>query len=82
MFRRIDRSKFLIRSLEFVSTALAKERGTPILIGIILIAGGMIIRLFNVGLDSTTLQFFGILFHDLGIILALVGLLLSEPLGR
>ncbi len=82
MFKRIDESSFLIRTLERLSTLLARQRGLPVIIGIGLVIVGMIFQLINVPLDSAALEVAHIAFQNLGIIVALVGLLLAEPLGK
>lgn len=82
MFRRIDQSTFLIRRLEWVSTFLARRRGLPVIIGIVLIAVGAIIEVINISIGSPIVQTVHILLHNIGLIAALVGLLLAEPLGR
>ena len=38
MFKRIDRSPTLARLLERLSAALARQRGLPIVLGVILVA--------------------------------------------
>jgi hypothetical protein len=86
MFRGIDRSKTLSRSLEGMSNSLAKRRGLLPIIGVLFVVISFIIRLImplTVGTPA-----FGILdllwtiTHHLGIIIALIGILLIEPLGR
>jgi hypothetical protein len=86
MFRGIDRSKTLSRSLEGLSNTLAKRRGLLPLLGVLFVIISFIIRLImplTVGTPA-----FGILdllwtiTHHLGIIVALIGILLIEPLGR
>ena len=82
MFKRIDESSFLIRTLERVSTLLARQRGLPVIIGVVLVLAGMVLQLFNVALDSAVVEVVQIICQNLGIVIALVGLLLAEPLGK
>jgi hypothetical protein len=82
MFKRFDESPFFIRLLQRLSTLLAKQRGLPIVIGIVLIALGFIVQLINLFINSPTLDFIQIVLHNVGIILSLVGVLLAQPLGN
>lgn len=82
MFKRIDESSFLIRTLERLSTLLARQRGLPVVVGLVLVVIGAVLQLINVAVDSTLLEIGYIAFQNLGIIVALVGLLLAEPLGK
>jgi hypothetical protein len=82
MFKRIDRSPRLARTIERLSGSLAKQRGLPTMIGVLLIIISFVIRLFDVYVDSQTLELVWVITHHLGIIIALIGLLLVEPLGK
>lgn len=82
MFRRIDRSTFLSRLLERTSSTLARQRGLPVVIGVLLIAISFILDLMNRTAPSTTLGLLWSITHHLGLIIAFIGLLLIEPLGR
>lgn len=82
MFKRIDRSKTLIRLLENLSTFLARQRGFPIILGIILIFGGTLLELLNVFTQAPLIEVAHIVFHNFGIITALVGILLLIPIGE
>lgn len=82
MFRRIDRSAFISRLLERVSTLLAKQRGLPIVIGIGLVIVGFIFQLINVYSDNRIIELLGVITHSVGVLIALIGLLLAEPLGK
>lgn len=81
MFRRIDQSEFLMKVLQSISDFLARRRGVPILVGIVLIAIGFVLQLVNVGADSQLIEVLHIIFHNVGLIAALIGILLIEPLG-
>jgi hypothetical protein len=82
MFKRIDRSPGLARMIERLSGSLAKQRGLPTVIGILLIIISFVVRLFDVYVDNQALELIWVITHHLGIIIALVGLLLVEPLGK
>ena len=80
--RQIDRSPLLIRFLETISGFLAKQRGLPIVIGIIFIIGGAVLEFLNVAFESPAVAMIEIVFRNFGIVSALVGILLLEPLGQ
>lgn len=86
MFRGIDRSKTLSRSLEGLSNTLAKRRGVLPLVGVLLVIISFAIRLVMMIVAGTpayaVLDLLWAVTHHLGIILALIGILLIEPLGR
>ncbi|MDQ7034240.1 MAG: hypothetical protein Q9P01_05230 [Anaerolineae bacterium] len=81
MFKRIDESQFLIAMLKKLSDFLARQRALPSVIGIAFVAASAILEIINLGLNSTFLQVFQIFFHYVGIITALIGLLVIQPLG-
>jgi hypothetical protein len=81
VFRRIDRSSSIARFLEGLSAWLAKRRGLPIVIGVLLIVVSFVISLIAVYAPSPFLSLLWSLTHHLGIIIALIGLLLVQPLG-
>ncbi|MFN8448332.1 MAG: hypothetical protein U0521_07010 [Anaerolineae bacterium] len=82
MFKRIDRSAALARLLEALSATLARQRGLPIVLGVLLVAISFIVQLINVYNPSQTLDLIWTVTHHLGLLLALIGLLLVEPLGQ
>jgi nucleoside recognition membrane protein YjiH len=82
MFRQIDRSRTLARSLEGLSNRLARRRGLLPLLGVLLIIISFIVRLAMFVFPHPALDLTWTITHHLGIILAFVGLLLVEPLGR
>jgi nucleoside recognition membrane protein YjiH len=82
MFRSIDRSKTLSRSLEGMSASLAKRRGLIPVIGVILIIISFAVHLVSLAFPIPLLEIIWSITHHLGLILALIGLLLIEPLGR
>ena len=81
MLKRIDSSQFLVRILERMSTLLARRRGLPVVIGIVLIAIGFLFEVATVALGMESLAIIHVIFRNVGVLVALIGLLLSEPLG-
>lgn len=81
MWKRFDESESIASLIEGMSNALAQQRGLLPLIGIGLVGIGLVILLINAFVSVALLEFAGLLLQGLGIILALVGLLLIEPLG-
>ncbi len=77
----LDNSKILYRFIAFVSEVLAARRGLLPLIGIGMTIVGFVLLLVNVFLSHWSVELAGVLFQGLGVIIALIGLLLIEPLG-
>ena len=82
MFKRIDRSRTLGRWLERLSATLARQRGLPVVAGVGFIAFSFAVSVVNIYVDSQLLELVWSVTHHFGVILALVGLLLVEPLGK
>lgn len=82
MFKFIDRSPTLARLLENLSATLARQRGLPVVIGVLLVAISFIIQLVNLASPSHALDVAWTITHHLGLLFALIGLLLVEPLGQ
>lgn len=82
MFKRIDRSPALARFLERMSASLARQRGLPIVLGVLLVAISFVVQLINIYTPSQTLDLIWTLTHHLGLLFALIGLLVVEPLGQ
>lgn len=82
MFRRIDRSRRLGRLLEKVSATLARQRGLPVVAGVAFLAFSFLVSVVNIYAESQILDLIWSVTHHLGLIVALVGLLLVEPLGK
>lgn len=82
MLKRIDESPFLLRILAFLSNFLAKQRGLPGVVGVLLIIISLVVSLINVSADSVFLEYVSILTHHIGVLIAIIGLLLSNPLGK
>ena len=81
MFKRLDRSPVFARLIEALGNFLARQRGLPVVIGIILVVVSFIVQLVNVFADSVVMEVIGVVVLHVGIISALVGLLLAEALG-
>ena len=82
MFKRIDRSMFLGRLLDRTSDVMSRQRGLPVIIGIVLVFVGLVAGLLNVVFRSPALEFIGILGYGVGTLTALIGLLMATPIGR
>ena len=82
MLNKIDSSEFLVRLLERVSTLLARRRGLPAVVGIIFIVVGFIVELINIGIDLKSLELLHVTLRNTGVLIALIGILLAEPLGE
>jgi TRAP-type mannitol/chloroaromatic compound transport system permease small subunit len=82
MFRQLDRSRTISRSLEGLSARLARRRGLLPLIGVLLVVISFVIRLIMLASPLPILDLAWTLTHHIGILMALIGLLLVEPLGR
>lgn len=82
MFKKLDESKFLIRLLERLSNLLAKQRGLPVVIGIFLIIVGFVLQIINVAADNSFVELLGVIAHNAGVLIALIGLALATPLGK
>lgn len=82
MFRRIDRSPGLAKFIVTLSEFMAKRRGLPVVVGIGIVIISFIIQIVDVYVDSQLLSLLGVITLYLGILTALIGLLLAEPLGK
>jgi hypothetical protein len=82
MFKRIDHSPLLSRFIAFFSDFASKRRGLPIVIGIIFALVGFILQLVEFFAPSPALRLIGLIAQNLGTITALIGLLLSDALGK
>ncbi len=82
MFKRIDQSSRFARMLESLSSGLAKRRGLPIIIGISLVIVAFIAQILNLIAPSNVLEWIWAITLHVGLITALIGLVVAEPLGR
>ncbi len=81
MFKRIDRSQTLLNLLAKISDLFAKQRGLPVIIGVFFVVISMIVQSIAVFTDSTLIEFLGVITHNLGVLIALIGMLMVTPLG-
>lgn len=81
MFRRIDQSAFLLKAIENVSKYFAQRRGLLIVIGTALLIFGFILEFINVFAQLQLINALEVVFRNVGIISALIGVMLSHPLG-
>jgi hypothetical protein len=82
MFKQIDRSPRLAKLIEYMSTLMAKQRGLPVVIGIVLVIVSFVVQAIDVYVQSQLLALIGVATLHIGILAALIGLLLAEPLGK
>jgi hypothetical protein len=82
MFKRIDRSPRLAKLIEYISTFMAKRRGLPVVVGVVLVIVSLVIQVVNIYVQSQFLALVGVITQHVGILAALIGLLLAEPLGK
>ncbi|MGB7339225.1 MAG: hypothetical protein WBC91_10070 [Phototrophicaceae bacterium] len=78
---RSDETPSSVRILKNLSTWLADRRGLPIVIGIIFVAGGGTLEFLNIFFDNSYIAMVEVLFRNFGLLLALIGIALLEPLG-
>lgn len=81
MFKWLDRSPALAKLLEKVSTAMSRQRGLPVIIGIGCVIISFIVQAVNVFTGSTALELIGVIVLHVGVLVALIGLLMAEALG-
>ncbi len=79
---KLNRSRRLERLISFTSGRLANYRGAPILAGIVLIFFSLLIHLLAILSDGKGLYILGSLLLHIGLLSALIGILLAEPLGK
>lgn len=82
MLKKIDSSHVLVKFLERLSTVLAKNRGLPVVVGIVLFVLGFALELLNIAATSQLIEVLQVILRNGGVLVALIGLLLAEPLGE
>ena len=82
MFKRIDESGWLAKRIASLSEFMAKRRGLPVIIGIVLIIISFVVQLIDIYAVSQPLRLFGVITLNVGILISLIGLLLADPLGK
>lgn len=80
--KKIDQSPLLSRLIEKAGLLLAKQRGLPVVVGLIFVVIGFVFQFVDVYSTSQLVEVLGIVFHNVGILIALIGLLLADPLGK
>lgn len=81
MFRQIDRSQRISSLIERLSAWLARRRGLPVVLGILLIVVSFILQIINGASPAPAIDTAATLTLYLGLLLALIGIALVEPLG-
>ncbi len=79
---RLNRSRKLGGIISFLSGYLANYRGVPIFAGIIAVILSLLLQLLGTFLELRALSIAGMITLHLGLLIALVGVLLAEPLGK
>lgn len=82
MLRRFDESPAIARFFEGLTAALAKRRGLPVILGIAFVIVSLVLQSAFVFTRSPVVELLGVIALHVGILLALLGLVLSEALGR
>ena len=82
MLKRIDESERLSKFIDAISNRLARQRGLPILIGIVLVFIALLVQSVNAYADSDFLDLIGAVLQNAGIITALIGIAMMNPLGK
>ncbi len=80
--KKTDGSNYFVRILENLSNFLAKRRGLPIISGLILIVISGILDFAGLMINQPVLDAVEIVLRTLGMSIALIGILLLEPLGK
>jgi hypothetical protein len=81
MFKWLDQSPLIARLLETVSTAMTRQRGLLVIVGILCVFISFVVQAVNVYAGNTTLELIGVITLHVGILVALIGLLMAEALG-
>lgn len=82
MLKRLDESAILTRLLENTSNSLARWRGLPVVLGIVLIIISMVLQSVDVYSANRIVTLAGVITHNLGVLIALIGLLIATPIGK
>jgi hypothetical protein len=82
MFKRLDRSPLISRVIAYLSEVVAKRRGLPVVLGILIASLGFICQLGDHFSPSPILSLIGLIGQGLGTLIALIGLLLADALGK
>lgn len=82
MFKRIDKSSTISRLIAAFSEFLSQRRGAPVVLGIVISLVGFTFQLINLMNPSPLANIIGIVGQNLGTLIALIGLLISDALGK
>lgn len=82
MMNKIDQSKRLGRMLDITSAGLARRRGLPIVIGILLVTVALVLQIIAFAANSRPLDIAAAIVHSVGVLFALIGLAVANPLGK
>jgi len=82
MFKRLDRSPAIARFFERFTSTIARQKGLPVLLGVGLVFISLILQSINVYVESKPIELIGVIILHAGIIIALLGILLADALGR
>lgn len=82
MMNKIDQSKRFARMLDVTSAGLARRRGLPIVIGIVLVTIALLLQLIAYAANSRPLDIAAAIVHSVGVLFALIGLAMATPLGK
>jgi hypothetical protein len=82
LLARFDKSERIAKLLDGTSDWLAPRRGVPIMIAIALIVISFLIQIALLVIDHPIAELCGFTVLHLGILIALIGILLAEPIGR
>jgi uncharacterized membrane protein HdeD (DUF308 family) len=82
MLKRIDESARLSKIIDALSNRLARQRGLPLIIGIVLVFVALIVQSVNAYANSDFLELIGVVLQNAGIITALIGIAMVNPLGK
>lgn len=79
--KQIDKSSFLIKVITQLSSFLSRQRGLPIVFGLGLLIVGALLEFINILVGNPILAMVEVALRSFGLITALIGILLLEPLG-
>jgi hypothetical protein len=82
MLKWIRESQTLSRFIANLSEFMSRRRGLPAVIGIGIVIVSFVLQIIDVYSDSQTLHLLAVLTLNVGLLTALIGLLLSDPLGK
>ncbi|PJF28386.1 MAG: hypothetical protein CUN53_00470 [Phototrophicales bacterium] len=68
--------------IENLSAGLARKRGLPIVFGVLLIAISFAVQLIDYAAPTPALDLVWTITHHVGLLSALIGIMLVEPLGK